>query len=283
MSGPLDFTNENIENTYQRVLQTDGTDIYDGTGSLFTVTAVAAPAGPDQSVQFNDAGATSGSGTFTFNKSANIVNLTGSMIASSGFTGSFYGTASWAESSSQATSASYALSSSYSLSSSFATTASYVSTLRATGSNTEIQFNNNGLLRATASFLYNSGLYVLNSDKIYQGNRVFNGIIGPTGQKTANERGIYSEYNNEGDITQYPIASYNDSDGKYYFADYKVNYNTNNTSLTVTGSLLVTGSTQGGGTGHILTYNTSSGEVFFTASSAIGNSIGSSLYLFNNY
>jgi hypothetical protein len=93
MSGPLDFTNENIENTYQRVLQTDGTDIYDGTGSLFTVTAVVAPAGPNQSVQFNDAGTTSGSGNFTFNKGTNTVNITGSIIASSGFTGSLLGTA----------------------------------------------------------------------------------------------------------------------------------------------------------------------------------------------
>ena len=93
MSGPLDFTNENIENTYQRVLQTDGTSVYDGTGSLFPITAVAAPAGPDQSVQFNDAGATSGSGNFTFDKNTNIVNLTGSIIASSGFTGSLLGTA----------------------------------------------------------------------------------------------------------------------------------------------------------------------------------------------
>jgi hypothetical protein len=81
MSGPLDFTNENIENTYQRVLQTDGTDIYDGTGSLFTVTAVAAPAGPDQSVQFNDAGATSGSGTFTFDKGTSTINISGSLVS----------------------------------------------------------------------------------------------------------------------------------------------------------------------------------------------------------
>ena len=39
MSGPLDFTNENIENTYQRVLQTDGTIVYDGTGSVFPIGA----------------------------------------------------------------------------------------------------------------------------------------------------------------------------------------------------------------------------------------------------
>ena len=37
MAGLLDLTGQNIENTYQRVLQTDGTLIYDGTGSLFTI------------------------------------------------------------------------------------------------------------------------------------------------------------------------------------------------------------------------------------------------------
>jgi len=42
MAGPFDFTGQNIENTYQRVLQTDGTNIYDGTGSLFILTAVTA-------------------------------------------------------------------------------------------------------------------------------------------------------------------------------------------------------------------------------------------------
>lgn len=37
MAGPFDFTGQNIENTYQRVLQTDGINVYDGTGSLFTL------------------------------------------------------------------------------------------------------------------------------------------------------------------------------------------------------------------------------------------------------
>jgi len=37
MAGPFDLTGQDIENTYQRVLQTDGTLIYDGTGSLFTI------------------------------------------------------------------------------------------------------------------------------------------------------------------------------------------------------------------------------------------------------
>jgi len=426
MSGPLDFTNQNIENTYQRVLQTDGTNIYDGTGSLFTVTAVAAPAGPNQSIQFNDAGVTSGSGDFIFNKNTNVVSLTGSINALYGFTGSLLGTAatasntpnalvtgsitanvitltkgdgssfnltvntgsggtptptgsllvtasasanqitftkgdssqftitvdtgslspidtgsfvttssfnsftssynsftasyntgsftgsftgsllgtsSWATNALTASfitasnvygpfgsnsilSASYA---SQSLSSSFATTASYINILRATGSDTQIQYNNNGLLGASSNFRYSNGdLFVLNNGKIYQGDTFYAGIIGPTGQKTVNERGIYSE-DSEGP-TQYPIVSYDPTDQKYYFADYKVNYNPTNTSLSVTGSLRITGSTQGGGSGHILTYNTSSGEIFFTASSAIGgggntggNSVGSSLYLFNNF
>jgi len=91
MAGPFDLTGQNIENTYQRILQTpDGVNVYDGTGSLFTVTAVAAPAGPFQSIQFNDNGTTSGSGNFTFNKTNNSASLTGSLIVSDSiyFTGS---------------------------------------------------------------------------------------------------------------------------------------------------------------------------------------------------
>ena len=33
MAGPFDFTGQNIENTYQRVLQTGDGVVYDGTGS----------------------------------------------------------------------------------------------------------------------------------------------------------------------------------------------------------------------------------------------------------
>ena len=73
MAGPLDLTGQNIEDTYQRIIQTDGISLYDGTGSLYTVTAVAAPAGPNQSIQFNDAGATSGSSNFLFDKTTNNV------------------------------------------------------------------------------------------------------------------------------------------------------------------------------------------------------------------
>ena len=37
MSGPLDFTGQNIEDTYQRVVQTDGTNFFDGTGSAVSI------------------------------------------------------------------------------------------------------------------------------------------------------------------------------------------------------------------------------------------------------
>jgi len=144
MAGPFDLTGQNIENTYQRVLQTpDGVNIYDGTGSLFTVTAVAAPAGPYQSIQFNDNGVTSGSGLFTFDKTSNIVNLTGSLIATS-FTGSLFGTASWAYSASQALTASFVK---------IAQTASYVSSSNVYGPTgfDSINYAVNAGLAATAT------------------------------------------------------------------------------------------------------------------------------------
>jgi hypothetical protein len=37
MAGPFDFTGNNIQDTYQRIVQTDGTSLFDGTGSAVTV------------------------------------------------------------------------------------------------------------------------------------------------------------------------------------------------------------------------------------------------------
>jgi hypothetical protein len=80
MAGPFDLTGQNIENTYQRVLQTpDGVNVYDGTGSAFIFTAVAVPEGPNTSVQFNGNGLFSGSSNFTFNSASNALTLTGSL------------------------------------------------------------------------------------------------------------------------------------------------------------------------------------------------------------
>ena len=83
-----------------------GSYVGDGSG-LTGITATSTPAGPDKSIQFNDAGSTSGSGNFTFHKTTNIVSVTGSIIATS-FTGSLEGTASLATSASYALTASFA-------------------------------------------------------------------------------------------------------------------------------------------------------------------------------
>jgi hypothetical protein len=104
MAGPFDLTGQNIENTYQRLLQIDGALIYDGTGSLVNIT----PSGssPIDTSSF----ATTGSNTFIGNQI-----ITGSLNVSEGvtaasLTGSLLGTASYAT---NALSASYAITSSY--------------------------------------------------------------------------------------------------------------------------------------------------------------------------
>ena len=54
---------------------------YVGNGSALTgISAVAAPAGPNKSVQFNDNGTTSGSSNLTFDKTTNQLILTGSLL-----------------------------------------------------------------------------------------------------------------------------------------------------------------------------------------------------------
>jgi hypothetical protein len=43
MAEPFDLTGQNIETTYQRILQTDGTFVYDGTGSLVNINISGSP------------------------------------------------------------------------------------------------------------------------------------------------------------------------------------------------------------------------------------------------
>ena len=129
MAGPFDLTGQNIENTYQRVLQTpDGVAFYDGTGSLVTLpsantASLLTTASAALNVITFTKGDTSqfsitvdtGSGgpstpTFPYTGSAIIsgsLTITGSIYTTAGLTGSLYGTASWAETSSQALTASY--------------------------------------------------------------------------------------------------------------------------------------------------------------------------------
>ena len=58
--------------------------------------------------------------------------------------------------------------------------------------------------------------------------------------------------------------------GSEFSGSGKFTYDYTADKLTFSGSIYTSGSTIGGGSGHVLTYNTSSGQVFFTASSAIG-------------
>lgn len=83
MPGIYDLTNQNIEDTYQRLLQTpDGLSFYDGTGSAITITAAALAGGSNTQIQFNSASLLSGSSNFSFNYTTNNVLLTGSLITS---------------------------------------------------------------------------------------------------------------------------------------------------------------------------------------------------------
>ena len=86
MAGPFDLTGQNIENTYQRVLQTDGTNVYDGTGSLFTLPA----AGVSQITAGNGIVLSPAGGTGV----VEITALAASYNTATGSYGSFYDTGS---------------------------------------------------------------------------------------------------------------------------------------------------------------------------------------------
>lgn len=86
-----DLTNLDIEDTYQRVLHTDGVSVYDGTGSAVVLNytgsftgdgsgltgITSTPSAPNISIQYNNGGAFGGSSTFTFDSSTDTVNLSG--------------------------------------------------------------------------------------------------------------------------------------------------------------------------------------------------------------
>jgi len=78
MAGPFDFTGQDIETTYQRVLQTDGVNIYDGTGSLFIITGSIPPI---ETSSF----ATTGSNTFFGDQT-----ITGSISVTNSVTASYF-------------------------------------------------------------------------------------------------------------------------------------------------------------------------------------------------
>ena len=71
MAGPLDFTGQNIEDTYQRVVQTDGTNFFDGTGSAVSI------GGSQNLQQVTDQGSVT-----TTPITASIISASGNIIAS---------------------------------------------------------------------------------------------------------------------------------------------------------------------------------------------------------
>jgi len=78
MAGPFDLTGQNIENTYQRVLQTDGVNIYDGTGSLFVIS------GSSSNINTSSL-ATTGSNIFIGDQT-----ITGSILVTNAVTASYF-------------------------------------------------------------------------------------------------------------------------------------------------------------------------------------------------
>jgi hypothetical protein len=182
-----------IDQTYQRLVQTQGGEFADGlgntitfgttnTGSLLTTASVVL-----NTITFKKGDGTTfpitvntGSGggvAFPYTGSATITGslvITGSTASSLGFTGSLQGTASYVSGSiftsvNPALSASFAATASRAISSSFATTSSYSLRTLAAGNNNEIQFNFNNALSASSKlswdengpFLINKGYYVM--------------------------------------------------------------------------------------------------------------------------
>lgn len=79
MAGPFDFTGQDIETTYQRVLQTDGNFVYDGTGSLVNINISGSPSIDTSSF------ATTGSNIFIGNQI-----ITGSISVTNSVTASYF-------------------------------------------------------------------------------------------------------------------------------------------------------------------------------------------------
>jgi hypothetical protein len=344
MSGPLDFTNEDIENTYQRVLQTDGVNVYDGTGSLFVLPST------NTSSLLITASATSNIITFTKGDgstfpitvdtgSASFID-TGSFVTTSSFnsftssyntgsfTGSFIGIAETASFTPNSIVTGSVLNniltftkgdgSSFNLTvdtgsggGSPTNTGSLLVTASATlnqvtftkgdasqftitidtGSSPPID---TGSFVTTSSFnsftsSYNTGSFTgsFTGELIGTASWATNtltasfvtasNVYGPFGSNSIlsasyASQSLSSSYSLSSSFTQ-TSSFYQETDPVFIAKSASLATTGSNIFIgnqTISGSVFITGSTEGGGSGHILTYNTSSGEIFFTASSAIG-------------
>jgi hypothetical protein len=224
----------------------------------------------------------------TVNRVDQFLSNTGSFTGS--FTGELIGTASWAYSSSQATSASYALSSSYATSASYTLSSSYsLSSSLAESSSYSLSSS----YSETASYALNglppglsSQILQIDTSNQYQLQSQLNDLTGLLSVDFENRLLSYDgttpalEYGKFG-ILYDPSGNKSIDFGtkrEIYYSDGTtpaITYGTQDLiiisgSTQFSGSVFISGTLQGGGSGHIITYDTASGQLFYTASSAIG-------------
>jgi hypothetical protein len=147
-------------------------DVNNGGGST--------PGGPLSSIQYNDGGTLNGDSDLLWDKNTNTILLNGKIIANS-FTGSLFGTSSWATNSSQAQTASYvlnAVSASYALSASQAQTASYVVTAQTASYVLSASYALSSSQAQTASYSLNavSASYALSSSQAQTASYSLNAV-----------------------------------------------------------------------------------------------------------
>lgn len=143
---------------------------------------------------------------YKYDNNTDTHQFTGSVQVNGSITGSLLGTAS------QATNAA---------------TASYISTLRATGSNTQIQFNNNGLLGADSKFSWDGNRVIIDSG--------YGSFIGSATILGANDTGLFGHGGDE------IIAGF-DGNGGFQYSQGTYKYNYFNSIHQFTGSLRLSGS-----------------------------------------
>lgn len=176
--------------------------------------------------------------------SQNNTIVSGSLTVTQGITGSLQGTASWADN---------------------AVTASYVSTLRAAGSDAQIQYNNNGILGASSNFRY--GISNINIGSTILGSR---DII------SSDEMGV------SGDSDQI-IALHNPNTLTYHYSSGKYKYDDINNIHSFTGSLGVTAGITGSLQGTSSWAENAVTASYITASNVVGTITSASYALTASY
>ena len=264
------------------------------------------PGGQDTQIQFNNMGVFDGEPEFTYNYTDSIVTLTGSMLVSGAISASFglntvgfFGTASWAQNASFAQTASFITASnvwgpfgsssvqsasyaSGSTSASYALTSSFAATASAAPLDTYIQYNKDGLLGATSSFRY-----IYTSNSLQHGYQtVASGRYSHAAGNGTEASGIYSyaggiytiaSGSSQTVIGQYNVASTSQSAfivGDGYFDGFStIRHNVlfvSKSYFEVSASKVYLQGLPQNASNFVLTYDTSSGQVYYLDSSSLG-------------